>query len=512
MLRSRAARVRVAAPTYLVGAALAVAWLGLRLFYLEPPIPSDQIQYLQFAADFPGPVDNQGAPHRFLRYGIIAPTKAAMLLFGYSQATYYVVPLLTGMLLVCATYAVGCLLFSRSVGVAAAVLLACGTYVFDNGTELLPDLTAAGLCTAAVAVAAAVRQGRVARQRAALVVVGLLLGWSYLAREFIVFVWPLVPLLLYRRVGLRGLLWMAAPVAVLGLAESALNWAAYGETLARLQAITGHGTFKLKEDAWWQGQSRTEYLAGLPDVLGGPAEGRWLLGLLGAALVGVAVRPRRAWIFAAWIALLWLPLTLLGGLVDPEVPTVNVHLVRYWYPIFPAILLGGLGAVWLLVRALLGRLGAALSAVLAALVVLAAAAVPSGIAATEWAARPAYRANGATQLEQVRTWMGRHGDGVGTVWTDPRTIHLLEVFRNGPFGGRVWANELRRLGENGSPRPGDVVVLYEVRRGGPCVYCGRALREVLGSPPRTPPTWREAYASGDGILEIYRVVGGNPAG
>ena len=76
------------------------------------------------------------------------------------------------------------------------------------GTELLPDLPATALFTAAIALTVALREGRIPFRRAALVVIGVLLGWSYLTREFIVFDWPLA-LVLWRRIGRWEWLWAA---------------------------------------------------------------------------------------------------------------------------------------------------------------------------------------------------------------------------------------------------------------------------------------------------------------
>ena len=54
-----------------------------------------------------------------------------------------------------------------------------------------------------------------------------------------------------------------------------------------------------------------------------------------------APHERNAGVFAVWILLMWVPLTLLGGVLDPARPKLRLQLLRYWYPVFPAFVLGG---------------------------------------------------------------------------------------------------------------------------------------------------------------------------
>src|SRR5205823_327157 len=61
--------------------------------------------------------------------------------------------------------------------------------------------------------------------------------------------------------------------------------------------------------------------------------------------VGGGPYVRRAGVFALWIAMLWVPLTLLGGVLDPAHPKLRLQLLRYWYPLFPAFVLGGVAVL-----------------------------------------------------------------------------------------------------------------------------------------------------------------------
>lgn len=520
-----AVRPRVAAPARSAspragrrrhGAALVLGavWLGVMLWHLRPPYPSDQLHYLAAGAAFPDAPDTELA-HQVLRFGVTAPTRLAIAVFGYSQAAYYAVPVAASLLLLGATYALGALLFARTVGVAAAAVVITSTPIFLDVSDLLPDVLAAGLFAAAVAIAVAVRRGLVAPRPSVLLTIGLLLGWSYLTREFIVFVWPLVLALLWGPLGASGrprragLLWLVAPVAGCAAVEAVLCWYAYGDPLARLWAVAGHGRAPSPPEiaATYRDKPRTEYLRRLWDTLAGYPpqgpypEGWWTRGLLVLTAAAGLVRPRRFGMLLGWCLLLWVPLTLLGGVLDPQAPKLRLQLVRYWFPIFPAFVLGGLGAVWA-VAVSAGRRRTAAGAAL----VLAVGGGCTMTAVTGWWGDRATRAGGAVQMDRFRSWMKEQDGRFRTVWSDSRTLAVLKVFQQGPYGGRAWDARLLRLGPGGvGPRRGDLVVLFDNERGRVCGACRAAARRLLGPAAAPRPQWHPVFATRDRVLRAYAV-------
>jgi hypothetical protein len=525
--------------TILIGAVLAAGCAVLQLLWSAPPYPSDQIHYLAVARDFPTEPAAGTLGHQYLRYGLIAPIRLAIEAFGYSQAAYYAVPFLTAVVLVLSVYALGVLWFGRLVGVLAALVTVGNSIVFPDLTMPLPDLTATAQFTAAVGVAAALRgrrpwvasNGR--RRSAALALIGVLLASSYLCREFIVFLWPLIGLLLLRRVRTRELIWLAAPVLLVVLAESAVNALVVGDPLARLHTAAEHGsgTIPPKLAEGFQNLPVEVYLTRLSFVLTQAPEGRWLLILLALTLVGAVIavtapvarhwwpsrcppldpRVRHLGLLAAWIALLWVPLTLLGGLLNPSQPKLRLQMDRYWFPIFPALILGGVAVVWLAGRAVANRLPVVRTrpiaiAAVAATATAAVALPPVVIAASGWVGSPGYRVNGATHLERFRDWLADHKD-VPVVWADRRTAAILPLFTTGPFGGEVADTEIRTLfGRGPKPVPGrnEHVVLYSVNSR-ICGHCRVVEEDLFGKPIQPPATWTKVYQTADGVLQIYRV-------
>jgi hypothetical protein len=521
----------------LVGGLLVGGCLMLQLLWLAPPFPADQIHYLQAARDFPSkPPDT--FDHQYLRYGLIAPIRLAIEVFGYSQAAYYAVPVASGALLVTSTFALGVLWFGRVVGALGALLVLGNSAVFEIVSMPLPDVPATACFVAAVALAVALRQRRSwaaatwRRRAAVLLLIGSLLAGSYLCREYLLALWPLVGLLLVGPIRRREFGWLAAPVAASIAAETWINAVVVGDPLARFHAVAAHGTGVSPPEiaATYQDKSSWVYLTRLPTALSDAPEGRWLLGLLAATVVGgvVAVsalrgplrssalgrdpRVRRLGLLLLWILLLWAPLTLLGGLLDPAQPKLRLQLTRYWFPVFPAVFLGGVAVAWLAGRAAARaipplRRSAGTVAVVAGVTAAVAGLSPLVIAADSRAGDIRYRVNGASQLEDLRSWLAHHPD-VRVIWTDWRTAKVLPLFTTGPFGGTVWDGEIRVLRtRRPAPTPArdEYIALYNTDRGQYCGPCRVAAVELFGNPPMLPATWTRAYQTPDGVVQIYRV-------
>jgi hypothetical protein len=505
-------------PGLLIPAGLTLVWLVVTVLHLRFPYPSDQLNYFRAAAAFPHPLVPTTEIHQVTRFGLLIPVRLAMTVFGYSQASYYIVPVLGTLTLLLSTYALGTLLFSRWVGVTGALVVVAATPVFADSTGLLPDVLATGLFTGALAMAVAIRRHRLPAGRCMLLALGLLLGWSYLVREFIVFVWPLIPVLLHRRVGWSGLAWLAVPIAALGLGETVLCWQLYGDPLARVKAVTGHaqGYSPPRIANSFRDKPRSVYLLRLPSTLRQYPEGRALQLLLGLTLLGGLVRLRRFAVPVAWCALLWVPLSLLGGVLDPAKPSLRLQLIRYWFPIFPAFVLGGLGLIWLTTRFLADRLragrpaesrsGRAGLAAMPVVALLTVSLLTAGIAARDWWAAPATWLGGGTQLGAFRTWMSEHDNGSQSIWAERRTALDLRIYAHGPFGGLAWHQRVKVARPAGElPAPGDLVLFFDTEKGQVCEHCRTGAREIWSNPPRPLPGWRQVYATRDSVVRVYSV-------
>ncbi|GAB3973436.1 hypothetical protein GCM10029978_052780 [Actinoallomurus acanthiterrae] len=514
---------------FLLPAALLVAYAVLLLWNLSVPQPVDHSRYMDAARSFPSRPADPIFNHQYLRIGLTAPTAVVMRFFGYSEVTYHAFPVAAALLLFASVYAIGRMLFNRLVGAVSAVVLACVGIVVVAGTELLPDLPATALFTAAVALTVAVRSGLLAHRRIWLVAIGLLMGWSYLVREFIVFVWPLVPVLLWRRIGRWDALWAFVPVALTGVGETIFNEWLYHDPLARLHAGSGLGDLPSRPEVakTFHNLPLWVYLWRLPQQLAILPEGPGLLLLLALTLgAGVlcAVRLVRAWtrrgerpaeggpvggepyvrraeVFGLWIALLWVPLTLLGGVLDPAHPKLRLQLLRYWYPLFPAFVLGGVAVLWLLARAI--RLPERVRSAVPAVVVCCVGLAVTGLSVLGLPGKPGWAGSprvSSDALPEFRSWLAH--SGARTVWTDTKLYRIIPIYFVSPTGHRVWRGRLRPLTGAGQPAAGDYVVAYSVGSDA-CPRCGDAARIAL---PGIPSTWRQVLTSHDHLLHVWRVT------
>lgn len=497
--------------TIALGAAVGFATLVGELLYRVPPQPSDQINYLDAAQAFPEPPAN--FYHTItMRMGIVLPMRLLLMLFGFNEASYYLIAFGAGIALAVGVFALGTLLFNRTVGVAAAALTVGNSVVFPDLTQPLVDPLATALFCWALVLAVALRQHRPQtsstrrRETITLIVIGALLGWSYLTREFIVFLWPLIPFVLFRRIRLRRLLWIALPLAVVGLGEAALNAWIYGNPIERFTASSGHREILAGQDYGAKQQHRRgEYLlTRFVAAIGKTPEGMFLKAALVATLLG-AIRSRRLRFLAAWFALLWVPLTLLGGILDPSRPTLALTIARFWLPIIPAICLGGVGALYLLARQEARRYPLLVTRAVgvAACVALVGTAVPVTVAQYARMHDLAYVRNDGDHLGLLRTWLVKSSQQVRVLRTDPRTARVLDVSMPGPFGEGGWDGAIEKMAKPEDARSGEYVVLYGDFPA--CQQCQMAAAKIFGNTPVLPPSWERVFETPKRKIQVFRV-------
>ena len=139
-----------------------------------------------------------------------------------------------------------------------------------------------------------------------------------------------------------------------------------------------------------------------------------------------------------WFVAMWLPLTLVSGLLDPGFIRINASLMRYWVPILPALVLGAAGFVaWLLAR-LRDRLPEERRGV--GVTVTAAVAVV-GLAVAVVPLLPRSRATRATRPgTRCAPTCTSTTDEIDTIVTDDRDALILGIYSREPVGGDLVVN------------------------------------------------------------------------
>jgi len=428
--------------------ALLVLHAAVALASRPTPRWGDAILAFGYARDFP----DVEADHHSTRLGVILPARLFQEIFGFGQVAYYSYPVLMGVLLVIATFAVGRRLFGLVAGTVAGFLIVFHPIIVrtvGNTTSwhLLPDIPAAAWFTSGLALLLAVAHGRtgvpVPPSRAAtvrLVGAGLCFGLAYTCREFVAFTFLLIPLVavLYRLPWRRVLVVLVPMAAVLAveLVVSALVW---GDPVARFRIAGGHGS---PTDPI----PRLDTLMKFPDALFNQPRGSVSILLLVLTLGGaVALWRRGLLIAAAWLLSLFVPLLLLGGFADPTYISLRLHLTRYWVPILPAIAIGAVGTVREISLLAAGHprarnrwLGWRLVAV--GLVFLAWYPLPM--------LRYAVGNPNDRSWNELRVYLAENDAAVDLISTDYRSGQELLVYSYAPIGGdRVWSGEINLIRE-----------------------------------------------------------------
>ncbi len=432
-------------PSWAIAAALVALHLAVTFQVRPYPRWNDGIFVLQRARDFPDvPLD-----HHSLRIGNIIPVRGFLEVFGYGQWAYYAWPFLTGILLVVSVFALGTVLFDRWTAAAATLLIVIHPVLVDTiikaGSErmtswqLLPDIPSTAFITLgfALLIGAAQRRGPdgaplrpgTAAPTWWFYAAGFCFGWAYLVRELSVFFYPLLlgALIAWRLPWRR---WMQVAVPMLGCLalELVLAQWAHGDPLARLKIDSEHGSAPLAP------LTRVDALLRFPRIVEVyPGTVAVLTTLLLTVVGAVVVRRKPHVLLLAWFVVIWLPLTLVSGLLDPGFIRINASLMRYWIPVLPALVLGAAGFVaWVLaqVRGWLppGRrwVGRTLTAAVVALG-LAAAVLPV-VKVIERNPRDA-------GWNTMRAYLDENDAAIDTIITDDRDALVLGIYSREPVGG-----------------------------------------------------------------------------
>jgi 4-amino-4-deoxy-L-arabinose transferase-like glycosyltransferase len=455
-----------ALPTWVLGTLLVLLHLVVTFLVRPAPRWNDGIFVLDDARDFPHvPLD-----HHALRIGNLLPVRGFLELFGYGQVSYYAWPFLTGILLVVAVFALGTVLFDRWTSAAATVLLVFHPVLVDTviryGTErmtswqLLPDIPSTAFVTLGFAflIGAAQRRGGGGRPGDGaptwwFLLAGFCFGWAYLVRELSVFFYPLVlGVLLAWRLPWRRWVHLAIPMLGCLVLEMVLAQWAHGDPLARLKVDSEHGSAPLSPI------TRVDALLRFPRIVEVYPQTVVVLTSFVLMVLGALVVRRRPQLFLlAWFVVIWLPLTLVSGLLDPGFIRINASLMRYWVPVLPALVLGSAGFVAWLLGVLRARLpeqrrpvGTAVTAVVAA-AGLAVAVLPM--------LGPIHRNPRDEAWNAVRAYLHDHDRQVGTVITDDRDALVLGIYSREPLGGSLVVHtDVEKLGhglEAAPESPGD---------------------------------------------------------
>ncbi len=458
------------------GITVALFVLG-QLAFLQGPHPFDPSWYFHTAIDFP-----DVEPDLFtLRIGLEAPVHAAIVVFGPSEAALYAVPLLSGMALVAAVFAT-MLFFFRDRVLAAATALVTGLNVnyLVNSSQIFPDLTATATFTAAflcllVGGSDPDESSRRWLPAAAVVCGGILLGWSYLVRDFSPILLPAVVAVVWLlRYPLRRLALLAGAALATASLELLYGWVYADDPFVHARLLLERGDEEVVEGqvrmAYIQDQlgSLLDTLLVLPRLLFAWDTGVVFILLAGLSLAALVVlRDRRLWLLAVWFLSFLVTMALVGlGSFSSGHWVLNITNIRYWYPIFPPLVMGAFGGLWLLLRRRFDGPQGLRVARLAAVALAAVALIPGLYEFSGCADREAWRNDPAERWRELRAWFSTpEADRKTVVWTDSYTSRLLPAYTASTFGAGAWGGDIETLAALGdAPVTDDSLLLVHKDR------------------------------------------------
>lgn len=446
------------------GGIVLLAYVFVQLKFLQGPQPYDPAYYFSAAVDFP----DVRANLLTIRLGVIAPVRAAVLLFGPSEAALYAVPMAAGLILVGAVYGIMLLLFrDRLLAAAAALVTALHASYLLKSSSIFPDTLATATFTAGVfgLVLGATRPGddeRAWQRTVFIVCAGVLFGWTYLVREFSLILFPTVATaLVLLRYPLRHVAILGGSALATVSLELLYGFLVFRDPLVHVRLLLDRGETPV-------GARRAERLDELTGELDTILDtflvfprlvlawhGGWVFVLLVTLFVvalAVRFRDKRLWLLGVWCFSFWITMAVLGLVYLPSGRWIlNITNIRYWYPIFPPLVMGGFGALGLLLpkqfRIRGVTLGHAVAGGLAALILVPGAVQFERCAATNvrpWVNDPAER------WHDLRAWLALPAASrYDVLWTDGMTMRLVPAFASTTFGSPLWSGAFRDLGRNG---------------------------------------------------------------
>jgi hypothetical protein len=340
-----------------------------------------------------------------------------------------------------------------------------------------------------------------------------LLGLAYLIREFtpVFFGIAVVILLLYHQSRRRWLLVAGGAFAMFSV-ELIWNWVLYGNPLNRVLIFLTHGS------------SSSRFDADLPSVAGHPwreflefAGGLyWIVLAIALAVIPFLLfflkkRPiGDGWVLLAWVVGMWLFMTAVGALpsliAGEDYVVLRTHKLRYWYPILPALVVGGLGYMAALFprRTWLQRL-------FGAIVLVLFVAIPIWRGISDLDRFSVFTSNGATHYEEVQEFLAKEGASADTIWALDdawrATMRALPMLTQLFWGNADWEGETKSLNDGASFVPEESV------DSGLYVFQPRAIASVLphgdGDAPafidNPRPEWATQLVARNGELAVFDI-------
>jgi hypothetical protein len=257
------------------------------------------------------------------------------------------------------------------------------------------------------------------------------------------------------RYGARRIVLLAAAAFATFLLEPLYGLLRYGDPLvhartlfARRDAPLDPEEVRIREHVRDQLDGVFETLAVFPRLLLAWSGG-WVFVLLAVVflLALTRVRDRRLWILAPWCFGFWAFMAVAGlGSLPSGQWILNITNIRYWYPVFPPLVMGAFGGAALLARSAGVTLRGLSPAPLLACALAALAVAPGMVEYRRCAAADAWLSDPIERWHDLRSWFAsEEAQRYATVLTDLNSSRFVPPFTRTVFGERLWHGTVERL-------------------------------------------------------------------
>ncbi len=496
---------------------LLIASILIQTYFIKPIVLSDPMEYFKAAVLFPEFKENPS--HWSMRLGLIIPASIVFKIFGYSEFSYYLLPVLSMAVLIILVFLLGEKLFNFKVGLLSALwMLFIPSICLESG-HLLPDIPAANyMLTGLILIIInnnrknTVKHGSGIKAYFLYFLSGTLFGLSYLTKEYFLFFFILVPIyFLVAKIPIRYLLGFFVGAFFIAIFELAIGFLIYRDPFIRFTTATPREIWSpavkdvgeivtyfpmlLKN----KGNNFTFYLA--------------LISVFGSIPLIIKKNKKLLFLFlwAGIIYCFYTGLGLLPAIFNWENKVLlRPHIFRYWIPIFPPLIINGFAIIDKIINSILGKLKVKkklLNLITYCLVI--SLVITSGL----WG----YSAikhndnivrNGNDHYIELRNFLQENSQTDRSFWVirDIRTAYepIIRIYTHDFWGKEIWFGRIRYLNNDR-----DFMHLNEIPTGGYTIvdrdYYNPEFNPVpdyLGTPPET---WEMVFESENKKIALYLV-------
>ena len=492
--------------------------ISLQLYFLNPPILTDQMEYYFTAIRFPRlPTSpNIGS----MRIGLELPVAVLYRIFGSSEVAYYTVPLLSFSLLVISIYLIGKGLFSRRVGLFSALfIMAIPNLILEFG-HLLPDIPATALSSAGFAVLITTfgeKENKPdyssKKSKFIFILAGLLFGWSYLVKEYLAILFLLIPLVFWiLDIPIRHIFPVALAMLCMYGIEVAIGIIYYQNPLIRFGAANPRETVgEIQKEV----SKIVSYFAILLNKRGGECIlAVMILGLIN--LISGSLKKIKPHIFLlSWILLIYGLFTFAGLLPVifkwDTIVLMRLHKFRYWIPILPPLVISSVVALEKISIMLFKKLGkksdVSKTAIAISLTLLFAAVSTRGIITIK--DNPGFINNGYDHYLELRQYLIENDENSeeDVIWIDrdnKRAFErILPMYVRNTFGSLIWHGTFKYINTDDLYlRAEEINIGYIIIDRDFMIPKTYGVPDYLADPPEN---WKLVFESENKKLALYAV-------